>query len=91
MEKIMAKTALDCSLDELERVTAEWRKSDRALTQTVGERDAAEECLSQMYYLVTGHSPEWSNKFGHADALEDVGDVIAALKEAAKLGLGVAG
>lgn len=62
----------------------EARTNERSLEQAIGERDAAEECLSQMFYLVTGRSPEWSNKFGHAQALEDVGDVMAALKRAAK-------
>lgn len=37
-----------------------------------------------MYYLVTGNSPEWSNKFGHAEALEEVADAVSVLKQAAK-------
>ena len=59
---------------------------ERSLEQAIRERDAEEECLSQMYYIVTGRSPEWSNRFGHAQSLEDVGDVLAALKVAAVFG-----
>jgi hypothetical protein len=62
----------------------EIRTGERDLEQAISERDAAEECLSQMYYLVTGNSPEWSNKFGHEQALEDVADAMAALKSVAR-------
>jgi hypothetical protein len=68
--------------DALEAIEKRLRDGERALNQAIGERDAVEECLSQMYYLVTGNSPEWSNRFGHEQALEDVGDVLAALKAA---------
>jgi hypothetical protein len=57
---------------------------ERAHLRTIDQRDAAEECLSQMYYLVTGNSPEWSNLFGHEQALEDVGDAVSVLKQSAK-------
>lgn len=56
---------------------------ERAMLQLIDERDAAEECLSQMYYLVTGNSPEWSNFFGHEQALEYVSDALALLKKSA--------
>ena len=49
---------------------------------SIKQRDAAEECLSQMFYIVTGRSPEWSNWFGHAEALEEVGDALALLRQA---------
>lgn len=62
----------------------EVRTGERDLDQAIGERDAAEECLSQMYYVVTGRSPEWSNNFGHEQAIEDVGDAVDALKSAVK-------
>lgn len=63
-------------------VIREMRQNERALEQAISERDAAEECLSQIYYLVTGRSPEWSNLFGHKEALEEIGDAVAALKGA---------
>ncbi len=53
-------------------------------SQIIDERDAAEQCLSQMYYLVIGHSPEWSNLFGHAQALEDVEDALSTFKQTIK-------
>lgn len=56
-------------------------QEERATLQLIDERDAAEECLSQIYYLVTGNSPQWSNKFGHAEALQDVADAVAVLKQ----------
>lgn len=54
---------------------------ERAHLQTIDERDAAEECLSQMFYLVTGRNPEWSSAWGHAEALEEVADAMALLKQ----------
>jgi hypothetical protein len=35
----------------------------------------------RMYYLVTGRILEWSNRFGHAEALEGVGNTVAALSD----------
>jgi hypothetical protein len=57
---------------------------EKAMLQLIDERDAAEEALSQAYYLVTGRSPEWSNKFGHTQALEDIKEACAILRQAAK-------
>ena len=59
-------------------------RDEKAMLQLIDERDAAEECLSQMYYLVTGNSPQWSNLFGHEHALEDVGNAVSVLKQSAK-------
>lgn len=52
--------------------------------QLIDEQDAAEEALSQAYFFVIGRSPEWSNLFGHKQALEEIGDAIYLLKRAAK-------
>lgn len=57
---------------------------ERAHLQTIDERDAAEEAMSQAYYLVTGNSPQWSNMFGYPEALEDIGDALALLKASLK-------
>jgi hypothetical protein len=68
-------------------MSTDWGAGDReerALGQVIDERDAAEDALSQAFYLITGHSPEWSNVFGHAQALEEIGDACALLREAAK-------
>jgi DNA repair exonuclease SbcCD ATPase subunit len=57
---------------ENERLTDELRKADQSLEATISERDAAEEAIGQMYFDVTGESPEWSNLFGYTEALNDV-------------------
>ena len=58
--------------------------SEREILQVIGERDAAEEALSQAYFIVTGRSPEWSNLFGHEQALEDIGDACEVLRQSAR-------
>lgn len=57
-------------------------RDEKAMLQLIDER--AEECLSQMYYIVTGNSPQWSNLFGHKEALEDVADAVSVLKQSTK-------
>lgn len=71
-------------MSSLTDAAKEMAELERSLDQAIRERDLSEECLSQMFYVVTGRSPEWSNRFGYPQALEDVGDVMAALKVAAK-------
>lgn len=73
---------------EVRRLEAELEREDRAHTQTCAERDAAEEALSQAFFLVTGRSPEWSNHFGHVEALAEIDDAQRALREAAREGRG---
>ncbi|WP_390899566.1 hypothetical protein [Pseudescherichia vulneris] len=48
--------------------------------QLIGERDNAEGALADMYQAATGESPEWSNWFGYADAVDAVTDRIAELE-----------
>lgn len=62
-------------------------KTECQMLQLIDERDDAEQALSQAYYLVTGRSPEWSNKFGHQDALEEIGDAMALLKDSLRQAL----
>jgi hypothetical protein len=57
---------------------------ERKFEQVVSERDAAEEAMSQAYYLVTGKSPEWSNLFGYSQALEEIKDACDVLRQIAK-------
>ena len=70
-------------LDGTEREIADLRSADlrRQLEQSIQERDDAEQALSQAYFLVIGHSPEWSNMFGHAEALEDIADACEVLRK----------
>lgn len=63
----------------------EIEHQERQLLATIDERDAAEESLSQAYFLVIGHSPEWSNCFGHADALREIECAVFALRMRARL------
>lgn len=69
---------------EVRRVQAMADKDDRAHEQTCKERDAAEDTLSQAFFLITGRSPEWSNHFGHAEALAEIDDAQRTLREAAR-------
>jgi hypothetical protein len=64
---------------------AEERMREQGVSQLIEERDAAEEALSQAFYLITGRSPEWSNLFGHKEALEEIDAAQRALRDAAKL------
>jgi len=58
--------------------------SENEVEKLITERDAAEEAMSQAYYLVTGNSPEWSNLFGYNEALEDIADGVSGLKQLVK-------
>jgi len=65
-------------------VIKSMRKDERDLEKAIEERDAAEEALSQAYFIVTGNSPEWSNLFGHDQALDDIRAACEALRAAAR-------
>ena len=67
--------------DEIERLLTRMGATEmKDHLQTVDERDAAEETLSQAYYLITGNSPHWSNLFGHQEALQDIDDAQRCLR-----------
>lgn len=53
---------------------------EKAHLQTIDERDAAEEALSQAYYLIVGRSPEWSNLFGHDEAINEIAETQRLLR-----------
>lgn len=61
-----------------------YDQHERDMLKVIDERDTAEQALSQAYYLVTGNSPEWSNHFGHTEALEEIDTALRLLKSAAK-------
>lgn len=65
------------------KVTPESVDIEREL-QIIDERDEAEEQISQIYYLITGKSPEWSNNFGFKDAEDEIMDAVNSLKAAVK-------
>ena len=58
--------------EELEQEQTSHSKTRKLLLEACKERDDAEQALSHAYYLITGKSPEWSNLFGHAEALEEI-------------------
>ena len=76
----MTATAADWA----RKIAADSEAHERNELKLIDERDAAEQALSQAYYLVTGRSPEWSNVWGHAECLEEIGDAVFILKQAVK-------
>lgn len=74
-------TALAASAEETKAASD---KHEREVLELITERDEAEESISQIYYIVTGNSPEWSNNFGYTHAQDDVADVVNVFKQAAK-------
>jgi hypothetical protein len=46
----------------------------------ITERDVAAESFAQVYYFVTGQSPEWSETFGYEQAVAEVGNALRLLK-----------
>ena len=63
-----------------EKALAGIARLDRSETQLIGERDDAEEALSDMYDAVMGRKPEWSNMFSFSDAIEEVAMRIQQLE-----------
>ena len=57
---------------------------DRRILEVIDERDLAEHAFSQAYYLITGKSPEWSNHFGYAEAIEEINDAQKLLRASVK-------
>jgi hypothetical protein len=64
------------------------REREHELGAAIDERDAAQEAISQAYYLIVGRSPEWSNLFGYEQALADIEDAQSILREVGKTALG---
>ena len=63
-----------------EKLRARIAKNEQDHERDIDHRDAAEEALSQAYYLITGRSPEWSNLFGHNEAIEEIDDAQRLLR-----------
>jgi len=55
--------------------------AEHDMLKLIDERDDAEQALSHAYFLVTGRSPEWSNLFGHQDALGEIEDALIVLRK----------
>jgi len=72
--------ALELAEARIRELELQAERDERAHLQTIDQRDAAEEALGQSYFLVTGRSPEWSNLFGHEQALGDIDDAQVTLR-----------
>lgn len=64
----------------VQQVKEAEEKHERDMLKVIDEREAEAEALSQAYFLVTGESPEWSNLFGHEQALDEIAGVVNLLK-----------
>lgn len=69
---------------KVERLEQEIEREDQSHTNTIDQRDDAEQAISQAYFTIIGYSPEWSNLFGHDDALEEIADAVSLLKQTVK-------
>ncbi|WP_086653070.1 hypothetical protein [Acetobacter malorum] len=76
-----AQSALAAAQAEIVRLRAENEREDKAHTQTITERDTAEEIIAEMYQAVMGEPPEWRSSFGFRDAIDDIVDYVRALRE----------
>ena len=54
------------------------------MSKAVKERDAAEEVISEIYFRIIGKSPEWSNLFGHRQAVEEIVEAFDIVRAHAK-------
>ncbi|RYM47277.1 hypothetical protein [Serratia proteamaculans] len=66
--------------------TAEKRITEMEFNELnlIAERDNAENVVANMYRAATGDSPEWSNWFRFADAIEEVAQIRANLEASKK-------
>lgn len=60
---------------------AEAAAEERLHTQTIQERDAVQELFDELYFVLLGRGPEYSNLFNATDAFDDCAAAIRALKE----------
>lgn len=65
---------------EIDKLKLELNNEERMHEQTIEQRDAAEDALSDAFTAVTGREPEWSNLFGYAEALDEMRPELAALR-----------
>ena len=81
VKHLRSETQNTCLYCTIQQLRAQVVHEDRLDEPTVQEREDAEESLSQAYFLITGRSPEWSNLFGHAEALEEIDDAQTTLRK----------
>lgn len=66
---------------EIARLTKDADREEVAHGNTIDQREAAEEAMSQAYFLITGNSPPWSNVFGFGEALEEIEDAQSTIRQ----------
>ena len=71
----------DAQRAEIERLTKELAREEAACGDVIDQRDAAEKALSDLFSMVTGRPPEWSNLFGYSEALDECDDALSASQE----------
>lgn len=89
LDKLDRVAPFEASIADRDRKIAEqaaeieWLKEqhETEMLKVIDQRDAAEECVSDIFFKVTGQSPEWSNKFEFSDALEEIEDVATTLRK----------
>lgn len=59
-------------LDDLEAAENRIAELERSETQLINERDDAKSALNDAYKAVMGQTPEWSNWFSFADAIDEI-------------------
>lgn len=73
----IAADMLKAQAAEIERLTREIEKEEKAHEITIDQRDAAEEALGNAYTIITGQVPEWSNLFDYNAALLEIEEASA--------------
>lgn len=77
------RDTLRASLAAVEKERDEAKEQhERDCLELIDERDKAQEAISHAFYLVLGHSPEWSNIFGLDQATEEIDLAQRALRAA---------
>lgn len=76
----MAKLDYAAVLAQKEAATKALEEEERAHMQTIGERDDAEEALSNAYAWVADKPAEWSNCFSYTDATNEIAEVMQRLR-----------
>ncbi len=66
----------------LPNLKGELEREEKRHENTIEERDAAENCVSNIFYRIVGESPQWSNLFGYDEAQEEILDRVDALRAA---------
>jgi chromosome segregation ATPase len=69
-------SAIQSATQPLVRRVEELENSE---LQLVDQRDSAESALGDAYESVIGRAPEWSSAFGYTNAVDEIGESLAAL------------